>query len=85
MSQRDLARRLITDKDFRARLKADPKAALAEHGISVEADIEVVESTPDKHYFVLPPHVPEEELTEEQLAGISAGTGGLMQSVAYGC
>jgi hypothetical protein len=49
--------RAWADEAFRARLKADPRAAVAEEtGIKVpeSVTVEVLEETPDKAYLVIP-------------------------------
>jgi hypothetical protein len=48
--------RTTHDLEFRARAKADPRAALAECGIDSKAKrIVVHEFDPDEHHFILPP------------------------------
>ena len=76
--RRDLEERIVArawaDEDFRAQLKADPHAAVAEEtGITVpEAiDIEVLEETPEKGYLVIP--LNRVEISEEQLEAASGG------------
>ncbi|WP_171469839.1 NHLP leader peptide family RiPP precursor [Frigoriglobus tundricola] len=61
------------DEEFKARLLADPRAVLAEHGIDVPEGIElaVVEDTETVHHIVLPPS-PAGDLADEELVG-SAG------------
>ena len=63
-----------TDEDFKARLKADPKAALKEVGMDVPegVEIEVVESTQEKAYLVIPPK-PVGELSDEDLDKVAGG------------
>jgi len=60
-SRRDFEERLIarawSDEAFRGRLKADPRAVVAEEtGVTVPESIaiEVLEETPDKAYLVIP-------------------------------
>ncbi len=64
------------DEEFKAKLKADPKAAMAEVGMDLAegVDIEVVESTPEKAYLVIPPK-PEAvgELSDEDLEKVAGG------------
>jgi hypothetical protein len=68
--------RAQTDEGFRERLKADPRAAIAEEtGVTMPESvrIEVLEETPEKAYLVIPPSrasVPDEELD------FAAGGGG---------
>ena len=71
-SRRDLEATIVArawaDEGFRERLKADPRAAVAEEtGITVpeSVTIEVLEETPDKAYLVIPANraaIPDEEL-----------------------
>ena len=63
-----------TDEAFKARLKADPKAAMKE--VSMDApegmEIEVVESTHEKGHLVIPPK-PVGELSKEDLDKVAGG------------
>ena len=63
-----------SDPAFRAKLLADPRAALLEEGVQVPADvtINVVENTGNVINLVLPAR-PSEAMSEEALAAISAG------------
>jgi len=65
-----------SDEGFKARLLADPKTAMAEVGMDVPegVDIEVVESTQEKAYLVIP-HKPVGELSDEDLDKVSGGFG----------
>ena len=78
-ARRDLEDKLVArawaDEDFRARLKADPHAAVAEEiGITVPQaiEIEVLEETPEKGYLVIP--VNRVAISEEQLETASGGS-----------
>ena len=64
-----------TDEAFKARLKADPKAAMKEVGMDVPegVEIEVVESTQEKAYLVIPPK-PVGELSDEDLDQVAGGS-----------
>jgi Nitrile hydratase, alpha chain len=64
------------DPAFKARLLADPHAALAGEGISVLAGVtvKVVENTATEVHLVLPPK-PAGELSDEQLATVAGGAG----------
>ena len=60
-NRRDLEAKIVArawaDEGFRARLKADPRAAVAEEtGVTVPESIalEVLEETPEKAYLVIP-------------------------------
>ena len=63
-----------SDEGFKARLLANPKAAMAEVGMDAPegVEIEVVESTQEKAYLVIPPK-PVGELSDEDLDKVSAG------------
>lgn len=62
------------DEAFKARFLSEPVQVLKEHGIDVRDGVEVrvVENTKDVVHIVLPAR-PEQELTEEQLEGLSGG------------
>ena len=60
-NRRELEAKIVArawaDEGFRARLRADPRAAVAEEtGVTVpdSVAIEVLEETPDKAYLVIP-------------------------------
>jgi hypothetical protein len=60
-SRQDLEAKIVarawTDEGFRARLKADPRAVVAEEtGIKIpeSVTVEVLEETPEKAYLVIP-------------------------------
>ena len=63
-----------TDEDFKAKLKADPKAALKEVGIDVPEShtVHVHEAAPDEHHLILPPK-PVGELSAEDLDKVAGG------------
>ena len=68
-----VAQALRGDPEFRERVQADPKAALADKGLDVpHADVRVVADTPDTRHFVLPPD-PNAPLSDDTLAPISGG------------
>jgi hypothetical protein len=64
-----------SDPEYKARLKADPIAVLAEAGVNVKKgiEIEVHEDTDKLMHVVLPASPAGETLSEEELEGISAG------------
>ena len=66
-----------SDEGFKARLLANPKAAMAEVGMDAPegVEIEVVESTQEKAYLVIPPK-PVGELSDEDLDKVSGGAAG---------
>jgi hypothetical protein len=66
--------RAWSDPAYKARLLADPHAALAEVGISTPENLKfkVVENTGDVVHLILPPP-PSGELSEESLALVSGG------------
>lgn len=63
-----------SDPAFKAKLLADPRAALAEVGIITpeKLNFKVVENTDDLVHLILPPP-PSDELSEESLALVSGG------------
>ena len=69
-----------SDEAFKARLLADPYAALNEAGVEVPAGVtakvKVVENTSDTVHLVLPPPPPEGELTDEDLDKVAGGLAG---------
>lgn len=69
----ELIAKAWSDSDFKARLIENPKAAMAELGIGTipDVDIEVLEATPKKAYFVIPPE-PDEPLADLDLTSYSA-------------
>jgi broad-specificity NMP kinase len=78
-SRSDLEDRLVArawaDEEFRERLKADPRTAVAEEtGITLpEAiEVEVLEETPEKGYLVIP--LSRVAVSDEQLEAASGGT-----------
>ncbi len=69
-----LAARAWADPAFKARLLAEPKAALAEQGIAYPpgVEVEVHENTPAMVHLMLPPK-PSDELSDEQLDAVAGG------------
>jgi hypothetical protein len=66
--------RAWADEDFRARLRSDPRAAVAEEtGVVIpeSIEVEVVEETPEKGYLVIP--VNRVEISDEQLEVAGGG------------
>ena len=63
------------DAGFRARMRAEPAAALAERGIAVAAgvDLRLAEDTPEVRHFVLPPD-PNALLGDSSLDAVSGGS-----------
>ncbi len=69
----ELIAKAWADEAFKARLKNDPKAAMKELGIDPPAmELQVVESTPQKMYLVIPPK-PTGELSDQALDKIAGG------------
>ena len=66
-----------TDEEFKARLLADPKAAMKEVGMDVPEgmEVEVVESTQEKAYLVIPAKPGPGELSDEDLDKVAGGIG----------
>jgi hypothetical protein len=77
----EFANKVITkawsDPKYKERLLANPRAALAEAGVSVPVslDFKVVENTNKLVHLVLPPPPSKEELSEESLALVVGGDG----------
>jgi hypothetical protein len=66
--------RAWADEDFRARLRSNPRAAVAEEtGVVIpeSIEVEVVEETPEKGYLVIP--VNRVEISDEQLEVAGGG------------
>ena len=63
-----------SDEEFKARLMANPKDAMAEVGMDVPEglEIEVVESTQEKVYLIIPPKL-DGELSDDDLDKVSGG------------
>ena len=70
------------DPAFKAKLLADPNAALKDAGIPVPAGVtvKVVENTDTHVHLVLPPK-PTRELSDEALDRVAAGGGWALSSV----
>jgi hypothetical protein len=63
--------RAWADEEFKARLLANPKAVMRDHGLELSAvDVRVVEDTPTIRHFVLPAS-PCGDLTEEELSPVA--------------
>jgi len=78
----ELWQRIVTkateDEAFRASLLENPKPALEREfdiAIPMDADIKVIEETPDTQYIVLPPKVAlgQGELSEDELESVAGG------------
>ncbi len=77
-----LVARAWCDEGFMERLRSNPRAVLAEHGLEVPDDTEVqvmegtearvVDDTDTARHFILPDRPPE-ELTDEELVGGAVG------------
>ena len=62
------------DPELRARVKADPKAALAEEGVDLPFDeVQAVEDTPETTHIALT--APNAELSDEQMKTVVGGVG----------
>ena len=69
-------RKAWADPAFRAKLLADPRAALADEGAAIPAGltVNVVENTESVVNLVLPPR-PSGDLSEEALVAVTGGMG----------
>ena len=67
-----------SDPEYKARLKADPSAALAEAGVNVPKNVtvQVHEETDSIVHLVLPPSPAEGVLSDEDLENIAGGKSG---------
>ena len=71
----DFARRCVEDADYRARVHADPVAAIAEYGFQLAdsvSDVRVVENSDDVLYCVIPVD-PNESLSDGDLDRVAGG------------
>lgn len=75
MNKEEFLAKFISDAEFREEFKSDPKGVMLAAGLNVPegAELEVVESTPAKHYIVLPP-LQTGELSEEDVSSVDGGT-----------
>ncbi len=72
-----LVARAWDDPAFKARLLADPAAVLEEYGLERAGKrFQVVEDTDEVVHLVLPGRPGPQELSEEELRPVGAGTGG---------
>jgi hypothetical protein len=73
---------LLQDPAFKARLIADPKAALAERGLKIPEGltIEVHENTPTVFHLVLPSTTASSALSDDELAAAAGGWGAVPAS-----
>ena len=94
MSLADLARQTVRaimdacsrDPELRARVMADPKAALAEEGVDLPFDkVEAVEDTPETTHVVLTDTSaePSDEQMDTVIGGLSWGGGGIPDQQTY--
>lgn len=69
----ELIAKAWSDSDFKARLIANPKIAMAELGIGTlpEVEVEVLEASLKKAYLVIPPE-PDEPIEDLDLTAYSA-------------
>jgi hypothetical protein len=83
-----LVARAWGDEAFKQRLLADPAPALAEQGIPIPPGVEVRmhENTASVVHLTLPP-APSDELSDEQLDGVTGGDGASTASTvgSLGC
>lgn len=65
--------RCWSDEAFKAKFLKDPKAILAEYDVAVPEgiDIEVVENTKDKRFFLLPDSPQNGEMSHEDLSQVN--------------
>ena len=77
-----IARACLQDPAFKAKLIADPKAALAERGLKIPEGltIEVHENTPNVFHLVLPSTTASSALSDDELAAAAGGWGAVPAS-----
>ena len=70
----EYVRLVRTDPEFRARLRAEPAATLAERGMPAApgTELRVVEDRADVYHFVLPPN-PNAVLADRRLRAVAGG------------
>jgi hypothetical protein len=83
------------DAGLMKRLRTDPRAALAEHGLEVPEDtevkvldgpeVEVVEVSATERHFILPASPPDELTDEDLVGGAVAWCGCAACAVSRGC
>ncbi len=75
MTEQEFNAKLLSDDAFRQEFKNDPTAFMRSQGMEIPEGMtfEVVESTPQKQYIVMPPKQ-SEELSDDDLATVSGGT-----------
>lgn len=78
--EREVIKKAWSDENFKQRLISDPKSVIAEElgeTLPENIEVEVLQETENKVYFVLPsnpiPNVAEEELSEEALESVAGG------------
>ena len=72
----DAVYQIACDPELRERMQTNPSGVLQEKGVDIlpGLDLQVVETTADVRYFVLPPD-PNAALSEENLDAVAGGTG----------
>ena len=70
---RRVADALENDAEFRAAMREDPNAAMAERGLDeMHVDVRVVADTEDTFHVVLPP-APNADLADDELDSVAGG------------
>ena len=74
-----------SDDLFKNRLLTEPETVLHENGIELVpgVSVKIVEDTADTRHLVLPPCPAVEELTEDELTGVTGGGAVVVCSYAY--
>ena len=83
--EQEFSQRFLSDESFRQEFKNDPVAVMRAHGVDVPdgVEIEVVESTPHKHYVVMPP-LQSDELSEGDLDAVQGGAISYLMGCPWG-
>lgn len=82
----ELVAKAWSDEAFKTRLKADPAAVLRSMGMQVPEgmQVEVLESTPQKTFVVIPPK-PTDELSDDDLEKVAGGVCGKFDTFCGCC
>ncbi len=74
MSEQEFTMKCLTDEKFREEFKKDPVGVMRAHNVHMAdgIEVEVLEATPTKQYFVLPP-IQTGELDDSALKSVTGG------------
>ena len=81
---RRVAEAMHDDPEFRARMREDPNAAMAERGLDeLDVRVRVVADTEEIRHVVFPP-APNADLADDELAAVAGGLGHGLGHVEHG-